>query len=220
MSLAAAHGGCSRQDEDSGEGRARRVASCNNAAPLFVSANRIFFPPVTLRFALEARMPPAKRSPLSHVDASGQARMVDVSAKSPTARTAVATARITAHPQVVKALLAGELPKGDTLAVARIAGIQAAKRTAELIPLCHPLPLDAAEIDIAPSGGDALVVTARIGTTARTGVEMEALTAASIAALTIYDMAKSLDKTISIGPIRLERKTGGKSGEFQRRNDE
>lgn len=165
-------------------------------------------------------MPPAKRKTLSHVDERGQARMVDVSPKTPTARFAVATARITAHPQVIAAIVAGGVPKGDVLAVARIAGIQAAKRTAELIPLCHPLPLDAAEVDIAPSGGDVLTVTARIGTTARTGVEMEALTAASIAALTIYDMCKAMDKSIVIGPIRLERKTGGKSGEFRRQNDE
>jgi len=145
--------------------------------------------------------------------------MVDVSAKAPTVRTAEATARITAKPAVIAAILAGDLPKGDILAVARIAGIQAAKRTAELIPLCHPLPLDAVAVDVsAPEGGGELVVTARVRTTARTGVEMEALTAATIAALAIYDMAKSLDKGITIGPIRLERKSGGKSGDFKRAN--
>jgi cyclic pyranopterin phosphate synthase len=158
---------------------------------------------------------------LSHIDPRGQARMVDVSVKNVTARTAVATARITARPEVVSAILAGDLPKGDVLATARIAGIQAAKRTAELIPLCHPLPLDAVEVDIAPdasgaTAGDAIVITARAVATARTGVEMEALTAATVAALTIYDMAKSADKSMTIGPIRLEEKSGGKSGDYRR----
>jgi cyclic pyranopterin phosphate synthase len=158
-----------------------------------------------------------RRSKLTHVNARGEARMVDVSGKAPTVRKAVATARITARAEVISALLSGALPKGDALAAARIAGIQAAKRTAELIPLCHPLPLDSAEVDISPAGRGALVVTARIRTTARTGVEMEALTAAALAALTIYDMAKALDKGMVIGPVQLEQKTGGKSGDYRRK---
>ncbi|MCB9850548.1 MAG: cyclic pyranopterin monophosphate synthase MoaC [Phycisphaerales bacterium] len=161
--------------------------------------------------------PPGEQPPtLSHVDERGNARMVDVSPKLPTAREAIASARITTTPQVVSAILAGDLPKGDAIAVARVAGIQAAKRTADLIPLCHPLPLDCVEIDIAQAADNALAITCRAKTTARTGVEMEALTGATIAALTLYDMGKSADKAMTIGPITLERKTGGKSGDYQR----
>jgi len=161
-------------------------------------------------------MTPDDRCEFSHLDPRGNARMVDVSAKAISTRTAVASARVSGRPEVISAILAGNLPKGDTLAVARVAAIQAAKRTAELIPLCHVLPLDAVAVDFAADGGDAIAITARATATARTGVEMEALTAAAIAALAIYDMAKSADKSLEIGPIRLEHKTGGKSGDYQR----
>jgi cyclic pyranopterin phosphate synthase len=150
---------------------------------------------------------------LSHYDDSGQARMVDVSAKPATRRTASASAFVELSAAVLAALPSN--PKGDPLQVARIAGIQAAKRTSELIPLCHPLPLTHVEVQAeVVAGGVRIVATA--ATTGPTGVEMEALTAASIAALTIYDMTKALDKSIVIRELRLESKTGGKSGEFRR----
>ena len=152
----------------------------------------------------------------THLDATGRARMVDVSAKQPTERLAVATAQVTADPAAITAVMTGALPKGEALAVARVAGIQAAKRTAELIPLCHPLPLDWVDIEFARDSEGDILVTASAKTTASTGVEMEALTAATVAALTIYDMAKSIDKSIRIGPIQLHRKTGGKSGDYER----
>lgn len=151
----------------------------------------------------------------SHLDAEGRARMVDVTAKSETVRAARAEALLEMSAETVRLLREKALPKGDALEVARIAGIQAAKRTSELIPLCHPLPLTHVEvaIDITDRG-------ARIQTTARTkaetGVEMEALTAASVAALALYDMCKAVEKGISIGPIRLLEKTGGKSGSWKR----
>lgn len=157
----------------------------------------------------------AESSPgtLSHFDPSGSARMVDVSAKPATHRTAIATAFVELSPTVLSALPAN--PKGNPLEVARFAGIQAAKRTAELIPLCHPLPLTHADVTAEiVSGG--VRVTASIATTGPTGVEMEALTAASVAALTVYDMTKALDKGIVIRNIQLEAKTGGKSGDFRR----
>jgi cyclic pyranopterin phosphate synthase len=142
--------------------------------------------------------------------------MVDVSPKPATERTAQATARLSSRPEVIEALMAGALPKGDALAVARVAGIGAAKRTAELIPLCHALALDWVEVAFERCGDDALLVRATARTTARTGVEMEALTAATVAALTLYDMAKATDKSIEIGPIRLENKSGGQSGDYVR----
>ena len=153
-------------------------------------------------------------SKLSHYDASGHARMVDVSAKPPTRRTATATAFIELSPAVLAALPAN--PKGNPLEVARFAGIQAAKRTSELIPMCHPLPLTHIDIqaDIVPGG---VSIRATAATTAQTGVEMEALTAASVAALTVYDMTKALDKSIVIRSIQLEQKSGGKSGDYTRR---
>ena len=153
---------------------------------------------------------------LSHLDAGGQARMVDVSEKSVTRREAVATAALHIRPDILDALFAGELGKGDALGTARIAGIQAAKRTPEWIPLCHVLPLDFVGVEFVRESGDVLVVTCRARATARTGVEMEALTGAAAAALTIYDMTKAADKSIEIGPIRLEQKSGGKSGEYRR----
>jgi cyclic pyranopterin phosphate synthase len=152
-------------------------------------------------------------SKLSHFDEAGQARMVDVSAKPETRREAEASAFVALSPEVLAAL--PQNPKGNPLEVARFAGIQAAKRTSELIPLCHPLPLS--YIDIAATiTPDGVAIRAIVATTGPTGVEMEALTAASVAALTIYDMCKALDKGIVIRAIRLERKTGGKSGNYQR----
>lgn len=153
---------------------------------------------------------------LSHLDQGGQAHMVDVSSKAPTERTAVASAVFTTRPDVIDAMLAGNLPKGDAVSVARIAGIAAAKRTADLIPLCHPLTLEWVDISIERTALDGITITATARTVSRTGVEMEALTAASVAALALYDMAKSADKGIEIGPIRLEKKTGGKSGPYIR----
>jgi len=152
-------------------------------------------------------------SKLSHYDDAGAARMVDVSAKPVTRREAEASAFVALSPQVLAAL--PQNPKGNPLEVARFAGIQAAKRTAELIPLCHPLPLSFVDVQLSVAdGGIAIRVTA--ATTGPTGVEMEALTAASVAALTVYDMCKALDKNVVIERVQLERKTGGKSGDFQR----
>ncbi len=150
---------------------------------------------------------------LSHFDDIGQARMVDVTEKLPTRRTATASAFVELSSEVLAALPAN--PKGDPLQVARIAGIQAAKRTWELIPMCHPLPLTYVDVQaVIVSGG--VRITAGAATTGPTGVEMEALTAASVAALTVYDMTKALDKGIVIRDLRLESKTGGKSDDFQR----
>jgi cyclic pyranopterin phosphate synthase len=150
---------------------------------------------------------------LSHYDAAGRARMVDVSGKAATRREAEASAFVRMKPAVLKAL--PKNPKGDPLEVARLAGIMAAKRTPELIPMCHPLPLAhvAVNISLCENG---VAITTKVVTTAETGVEMEALVAASISALTIYDMAKGLDKGIEIREIVLERKSGGKSGEYRR----
>ncbi|GAB4571818.1 MAG: cyclic pyranopterin monophosphate synthase MoaC [Rhodothalassiaceae bacterium] len=148
---------------------------------------------------------------LSHLDDSGAARMVDVGAKPVTTREAVARAIIVMSPATRALILDGKLAKGDALACARIAGIMAAKRTSDLIPLCHPLPLDAAEIDFSdcPEG---LEITALARTSARTGVEMEALSACAMAALTLYDMAKSVERGMRITDLRLVAKTGGRSG--------
>jgi cyclic pyranopterin phosphate synthase len=152
-------------------------------------------------------------SKLSHFDASGEPRMVDVSGKAPTLRTARAHAFVRMSRAVLDAL--PDNPKGDPLAIARVAGILAAKRTADLIPLCHSLPLSHADVDITLEP-DGVRIVASASTTAQTGVEMEALTAASVAALTIYDMTKALDKRIEIQDIWLLEKTGGKSGDFRR----
>ncbi len=141
--------------------------------------------------------------------------MVDVSAKPVTQRQAVASATLKVRPQVLDAILAGQMPKGDVLAVARVAGIQAAKRTADLIPLCHPLPLDRVTVEFTRGATDRLRIEASAQATARTGVEMEALTAVSVATLTVYDMCKSADRAMVIGPIRLESKRGGRSGEYR-----
>lgn len=155
----------------------------------------------------------AHQTDLTHLDATGAARMVDVSTKAETERRAVATGRIAMSHRAAAAIGAGDVPKGDVLAAARIAGIMAAKRTGELIPLCHPLPITSAAIDLLVEE-DGVVATATVTTTARTGVEMEAMTAVSVALLTIYDMAKAIDKGMTIGGIRLLSKTGGKSGDW------
>ena len=154
-------------------------------------------------------------SELSHLDAEGRVAMVDTSGKAPTARRAVASARVLMSAETVAALRAGRTPKGDPLEAARIAGIMAAKRTAELIPLCHPLPLTHADVR-AELRDDGVYLEAEASTNAQTGVEMEALTAAAVAALTVYDMCKAVEKGMTITDVRLEEKTGGKSGTWKR----
>jgi cyclic pyranopterin phosphate synthase len=155
-------------------------------------------------------------SDLSHFDESGASRMVDVGAKPVTVRAARASARVRMLADTVRLIRDRKLAKGDVLEVARLAGIQAAKRTWELIPLCHPLPLDGVDVRLEFDGDDGVRIEVTARATARTGVEMEALTAASVAALTIYDMCKSVDRGITIEQIRLEEKLGGKSGHFTR----
>lgn len=152
---------------------------------------------------------------LTHLDSKGEAHIVDIADKPTTRRRAVATARLEAGAETVALILGGSLAKGDALAVARVAGIMAAKKTAELIPLCHPIPLTRVSVEIV--GEDAaILVTATAETLGQTGVEMEAMTAASVAALTLYDMAKSHDRGMRISAVQLEHKSGGKSGEFSR----
>lgn len=151
---------------------------------------------------------------LTHLDEDGSARMVDVSAKPVTAREAVATGRITMKEDAASAIAQGLVKKGDVLAVARVAGIMAAKRTADLIPLCHPIPLTSVVIDFELEA-QGVIVKATARTAGQTGVEMEALTAASTALLTIYDMAKAIDKAMVIDGVRLLAKTGGKSGDWR-----
>ncbi len=153
-------------------------------------------------------------SKLTHLDDTGAARMVDVGGKPATARRAVASGRIVMSAEVLAAIRAGDAPKGDVLAAARIAGIMAAKRTGELIPLCHPLGLEAVNVDFAFEDG-AIRATATASLTGRTGVEMEAMTAVSVALLTIYDMAKAIDKGMVIADVRLIAKSGGKSGDWK-----
>ena len=151
---------------------------------------------------------------LTHFDAQGRAVMVDVSAKEVTDRTATARVRVAMQPATVQAITSGETRKGDVLGVARLAGIMAAKRTADLIPLCHPLPISAVTVDLAPAG-DAIEIEATVRTSGRTGVEMEALTAASVAALTVYDMCKAVDRAMRIDGLRVVHKDGGASGQFE-----
>lgn len=153
-------------------------------------------------------------SRLTHLDEQGHARMVDVGGKAETARKAVATGRIRMSAQALAAIRDGDVPKGDVLAAARIAGIMAAKKTGELIPLCHPLALEAVTLDFAFED-DALRATATASLIGKTGVEMEAMTAVSIALLTIYDMAKAIDKGMIIEEVRLLSKSGGKSGDWK-----
>lgn len=152
---------------------------------------------------------------LTHVDESGAARMVDVSDKSVTAREAVATGRVLTTPAVVALLRGDGVPKGDALGVARVAGIMAAKRTPDLVPLCHPLAISGVTVDL-DVVDDGVAITASVRTTDRTGVEMEALTAVSVAALTLFDMIKAVDRTAVLTDIRVDRKSGGKSGTYQR----
>jgi cyclic pyranopterin phosphate synthase len=160
----------------------------------------------------------AERPRLTHLDHKGEARMVDVSRKDVTARTATAAARITMRPQTLQAILGGEAAKGDVLAVARVAGIMAAKRTHELIPLCHPLALSQVTVEFLPvTEAAAIDILATAKVDGKTGVEMEALTAAAVAALTIYDMVKSIDRAMTIEALRLIDKRGGKSGHFRRK---
>jgi cyclic pyranopterin phosphate synthase len=157
-----------------------------------------------------------KRKKLSHLDRKGAARMVDVSAKPVTRRRAVATAEVTVSTATLKLIQKGGVPKGDVFAVARLAGISAAKDTSRLIPLCHPLPIDHLDVQIRARPPRRIEICAEATIAARTGVEMEALVAAAIAALTIYDMCKAVDRGIHIGPIQLQEKSGGRSGQWRR----
>ncbi|MDF3194211.1 MAG: cyclic pyranopterin monophosphate synthase MoaC [Pseudomonas sp.] len=152
---------------------------------------------------------------LTHLDSQGRANMVDVSDKAQTVREAVAEALVRMRPETLQMIAQGDHPKGDVFAVARIAGIQAAKKTSDLIPLCHPLMLTSVKVELTPEGADAVRITARCKLTGQTGVEMEALTAASVAALTIYDMCKAVDRGMVIESVRLLEKVGGKSGHFK-----
>lgn len=154
----------------------------------------------------------------THLDSSGQARMVDVTGKTPTVRSATATGRVLCGPEVMAALRDDTVPKGDALAVARIAGIQGAKRCAELLPLAHVIGVHGAAVDLFLEE-DGVRIEATVRTADRTGVEMEALTAVSVAALSLVDMVKGIDKSVSIGDIRLEAKTGGKSGDWYRQTE-
>lgn len=151
---------------------------------------------------------------LTHVRADGAVHMVDVSAKQATARRALAAASVITRPDVVELVTTGKLPKGEALAVARIAGIMAAKKTPELVPLCHPLPLTGVEVDL-EAAGDRIEIRASVKTVGVTGVEMEALTAVSVAALSVYDMIKAVDKAAVISEIRVLEKAGGKSGDWR-----
>jgi cyclic pyranopterin monophosphate synthase len=152
---------------------------------------------------------------LTHFDAAGHAHMVDVGGKPETERAATARARVVMQPATLRMIREGSAKKGDVLGVARLAGIMAAKRTAELIPLCHPLPISAVTLDLEPEGEDAVAIAATVRTTGRTGVEMEALVAASVAALTVYDMCKAVDRAMRIEAVRVVEKSGGKSGTFR-----
>ena len=157
-----------------------------------------------------------RHSKLSHLKASGEARMVDVSAKASTERVAIAEGRVLMQPKTLAVVRSGNAKKGDVLGAARIAGIMASKRTHELIPLCHPLPLTQVEVNaVADANLPGIVVTARVKVSGKTGVEMEALTAVSVACLTIYDMVKAVERGMRIEGIRLVEKSGGKSGHFR-----
>jgi cyclic pyranopterin monophosphate synthase len=163
--------------------------------------------------ARAGRKTPASR--LSHVDARGNVRMVDVTEKAITSREAIARGRITMSREAVRQIRSGTVKKGDPLQTARLAGILAAKQTSNVIPLCHPLPLSHADVTLRPLAGG-YEIEARVRTTAQTGVEMEALHAVAVAALTIYDMIKAVDRKMVIGEIRLMEKRGGRSGDFRR----
>ncbi len=153
---------------------------------------------------------------LTHLDDKGKAIMVDIGEKSTTERVAVATALVRMKPETLTLILDDKIKKGDVFASARIAGIMAAKRTPDLIPMCHPIPITSAAVDLVAVQPDAVLITATVKTTYSTGVEMEALTAASTAALTIYDMCKAVDRAMTVEKVQLIRKSGGKSGDFKR----
>lgn len=153
---------------------------------------------------------------LSHFDKQGAARMVDVGGKEPSARSARATGRIRMQPDTMRRIREGDTAKGDVLQIARLAGIMGAKQTAQLIPLCHPLGLDSVVVDFDTSVDEAIRIESQVAVNGRTGVEMEALTAVSVAALTIYDMCKSIDRQMVIEEVQLEEKQGGRSGHFRR----
>ncbi|MEQ8369652.1 MAG: cyclic pyranopterin monophosphate synthase MoaC [Alphaproteobacteria bacterium] len=158
--------------------------------------------------------------PLSHFDAAGRARMVDVSDKAETLRVATAAGRVTMAPETLRRIMAGKVSKGDVLAVARLAGIMATKRTGDLIPLCHPLPISGVDLDlVCQEASHSVEITATVRTTGRTGVEMEALTAVTIAGLTVYDMCKAMDRGMRLGDVRLLRKEGGRSGAWTAPDD-
>jgi len=152
---------------------------------------------------------------LTHFDEAGRAAMVDVSGKAETSRTAIARGRIVMAPETLALIQAGQVGKGDVLGVARLAGIMAAKRTSDLIPLCHPLMLSKVAVDLTPAGPDAIEIEATVKLTGQTGVEMEALTAVTVAALTVYDMCKAADRGMRIEAVRLVHKSGGKSGTWE-----
>ena len=152
---------------------------------------------------------------LTHLDSQGRANMVDVTDKAVTSREALAQAVVRMRPETLDMIVSGGHPKGDVFAVARIAGIQAAKKTSDLIPLCHPLMLTSVKVELSAQGTDAVLIVARCKLSGQTGVEMEALTAASVAALTIYDMCKAVDRGMTIESVRVLEKLGGKSGHFQ-----
>jgi len=157
---------------------------------------------------------------LTHFDESGASRMVDVSEKAITARVATAEGYVRMQPETRQRIVARDFRKGDVLEVARLAGLMACKRTAELIPLCHVLPLESAKMELTPAGDDQIHITATIKVTARTGVEMEALTAVSVAALTVYDMCKAIDRGMEIHGVRLMQKSGGQSGDYRRDSEQ
>lgn len=161
-------------------------------------------------------MTKTKTDELTHLDEKGRARMVDVSEKDVTQRRAVARATLVMKADTLTRILEGDMPKGDVLAVARTAGIMAAKRTPDLIPLCHPLPIDAVEVKLTAGGETELVIEAVVTVTARTGAEMEALTAASVAGLTVYDMCKAVDRSMEMTGVVLLEKSGGRSGHYRR----
>lgn len=160
-------------------------------------------------------------SELTHIDEHGRARMVDVGAKQETERVAVARCEVHMQPSTLALIHSGGVAKGDVIGVARVAGIMAAKKTGELIPLCHPLPITSASVDFRfDAAASRILIEATVATVGKTGVEMEALTACTVAALTIYDMAKAADKGMVIGQVRLVKKTGGKSGTYLRPGEE
>ena len=162
----------------------------------------------------------ARARRLSHVDRRGRARMVDVSPKPITRRAAVARGEVRMRAATLAQIAAGALPKGDALAGARLAGIMAATRTADLVPLCHPLPRAHVDVELVPDpAGSRVLIESRVAVAARTGVEMEALIAVAVAGLTLYDMCKAIDREMTLGAIRLVRKTGGRSGAFVRRGE-